>query len=146
MPFHLNSAMVVEDDESLREMVTFMLYRMNFRYVIPAENGDVAWSHLKRFRVDLILSDWNMEPTNGLELLQRIHDHPVISCPRFILMSANISEDYWRKALEAGATDFLTKPFSWPQLQEIVNLACSEPPRAPSNVVPFPTRARYSNG
>lgn len=139
------NALVVEDDESLREMVTLMLKRMKFKSVVAAENGEIAWSYLKNFKFDLVLSDWNMEPTDGLELLQRVDAHPVITCPRFLLMSANISEDYWRKALQAGATDFLTKPFSWPQLQETVRLAFEAPPRMRSNVVQFPVQARCSN-
>jgi CheY-like chemotaxis protein len=146
MPFRLMNAMVVEDDASLREMVTFMLRRMNFRNVVSAENGELAWAYLTVMKFDFILSDWNMEPLNGLELIQRIHEHPVISCPRFVLMSANISEDYWRRALEAGATDFLMKPFSWPQLQDILQIAFSTGPRAPSNVINFTPRARLSNG
>jgi DNA-binding response OmpR family regulator len=115
-------ALVVEDDSSFREVVAFMLRRMGFRRVVMASDVEMAWEFLTRSRVDIVVSDWNMEPTMGIDLLRSVRaDHSLARLP-FVLMTANLSLDYWHMALEAGASDFLCKPFNLRQLQDTVTM------------------------
>jgi len=116
-------ALVVEDDSSFREVVAFMLRRMGFKRVVMASDVEMAWEFLTRTQFDIVLSDWNMEPTMGIDLLRSVRADYVLAKMPFVLMTANLSLDYWHMAIEAGASDFLCKPFNLRQLQETVMMA-----------------------
>ncbi len=138
MSFYSKFAMVVEDDPCFRAVAELMLRRINFKSVAAAENGEQAWAHLNLVRFDFILSDWNMESMDGLELLRCVRANPHLSKIPVVLMSADLSLNSWRKAIDAGATDFLLKPFTWEQLRETVRIAFSTPSADQANVIKFP--------
>ncbi|MGO9772371.1 MAG: response regulator [Roseiarcus sp.] len=138
MSFSSKFAMVVEDDPSFRAVAELMLRRLNFKSVVAEENGEQAWAHLNLVRFDFILSDWNMEPMDGLKLLRCIRANRHLSKIPVVLMSADLSLNSWREAIDAGATAFLLKPFTWQQLRETVQLALSTPFADRANVIQFP--------
>ena len=138
MSFSSKFAMVVEDDPCFRAIAELMLQRMDFKSVVAEENGEHALAHLNLVRFDFILSDWNMEPIDGLNLLHRVRADPHLSKIPVVLMSADLSLNSWREAIDAGATDFLLKPFTWQQLRETVQIALSTPFADRTNVVHFP--------
>jgi len=140
MSFSSKFAMVVEDDPCFRAIAELMLQRMNFKGVVAEEDGEQAWAHLNLARFDFILSDWNMEPMDGLKLLHRVRANPHLSKIPVVLMSADLSLNSWRKAIDAGATDFLVKPFSWEQLHETVRIAFSTPCADQANIINFRSR------
>lgn len=141
--FSQKSALVVDDDSVLRDTISFMLRRMGFQSVEIAGDVDSAFAVLQKRDFDLLITDWNMDPLNGLDLLtmvradQRLKEMPVV------MMTANMSEDYWVQAIRAGATDFLQKPFALNSLKETVALALeldistNEQNAATHNVVPM---------
>jgi two-component system chemotaxis response regulator CheY len=120
--FSLKSALVVEDDRVLRDTVSFMLRRMGFQHVDTAGDVESAFALLHKRDVDVVISDWNMDPLNGLDLLAMIRAHGRLASVPVIMMSANMSEDYWVQAIKAGATDFLQKPFALKALHDTVTL------------------------
>ena len=138
MSFSSKFAMVVEDDSSFRAVAELMLRRINFKSVVAEEDGEQAWAHPNLVRFDFILSDWNMEPMDGLKLLHRVRANPHLSKIPVVLMSADLSLNSWREAIAAGATDFLLKPFTWQQLRETVQIALSTPFADRANVIQFP--------
>ena len=140
MSFSSKFAMVVEDDPSFRAVAELMLQRMNFKSVVAEEDGERAWVHPNFMRFDFILSDWNMEPMDGLKLLRCVRANRHLSKIPFVLMSADLSLNSWREAIDAGATDFLVKPFSWEQLHETVGIAFSAPCADQANVIKFRSR------
>jgi two-component system chemotaxis response regulator CheY len=113
-------ALVVEDDSSFLEVVAFMLRRMGFKRVVMASDVEMAWEFLTRNRVDIVVSDWNMEPAMGIDLLRSVRADYALAKMPFVLMTANLSLDYWHMAIEAGASDFLCKPFNLRQLQDTI--------------------------
>lgn len=137
MSIFSKSAMVVEDDPSFRAVAEMMLRRMSFKTVVAAEDGELAWAHLNLVRFDFILSDWNMEPMDGLELLRLIRANPPLSKIPVVLMSADLSLASWRVAIDAGATDFLLKPFTSRQLHETVEIAFGASSSDEANVIKF---------
>jgi CheY-like chemotaxis protein len=138
----LGSALVVEDDPMFLEGACLMLRLLGFSRVQPAADAETALEHLGAARFDLVLSDWNMEPMSGLELLVRVRATPRIARTPFVLMTANLSNEYWVRALEAGATDFLYKPFSREALRDTVTLAMDCSPVRPANVMRLRFRQR----
>ena len=134
----LITAMVVEDDANFRGMTAFMLRRMGFRSVAAVEDAESAWTGLNFVRFDFILCDLGLGPMDGLELLRRVRASAVMADAVFMLMSANLSEEIWREAIKAGATEFLVKPFSWAELRDAVEVALRAPAAMGPNVVRFP--------
>ncbi len=114
------SALAVEDDPEFLSILELMLGRCGFRYTVTAPDGFAAREYLKDRRFDLIISDWNMELMDGIELLIRVRKDPYTAKIPFILMTASLAEAPWRGAIQYGATEFLLKPFT---LQEL-NSAC----------------------
>jgi two-component system chemotaxis response regulator CheY len=137
MSFSSKHAMVVEDAPSFRAVAALMLRRINFKSVVAEEDGEQAWAHLNLLRFDFILSDWHMEPMDGLKLLRCVRANRHLSKIPVVLMSADLTLNSWREAIDAGATDFLIKPFTLEQLHETVRIAFSTPPADQANVVKF---------
>jgi len=81
------------------------------------------------------LSDWHMEPMDGLKFVRCVRANRHLSKIPVVLMSADLTLSSWRDAIDAGATDFLLKPFTWEQLHETVRIAFSTPPADQPNVV-----------
>lgn len=103
--------------------MAFMLRRMGFKRVAMASDVEMAWDILTKSRVDIIISDWNMEPAMGIDLLRSVRADRTLAKKPFVMMTANMSLDYWHTAISAGASDFLCKPFNLKQLQDTVTLA-----------------------
>ena len=81
-----------------------------------------ALERLGAWRFDVIVSDWNMEPMDGVELLRRVRKNPATAHTPFILITASLSETAWRNAIEYGATDFLLKPLSLNSLRSACDI------------------------
>jgi two-component system chemotaxis response regulator CheY len=128
----------VHRNEGNMPLAELMLRRINFKNVVAEEDGEQAWAHLNLVRYDFILSDWNMEPMDGLELLRCVRANRHLSKIPVVLMSADLSLNSWREAIDAGATDFLLKPFTLEQLRETVQIALSTPSADRANVIQFP--------
>lgn len=77
---------------------------------------------------DVVISDWNMEPADGYQLLKMVRRSRRLALLGFIMMTANTSERYPRLAIEAGATFFLAKPFRMASLKAALDATLSEMP------------------
>ncbi|MDB5597791.1 MAG: chemotaxis protein CheY [Hyphomicrobiales bacterium] len=120
--FSTLSVLLVEDDHAFLETAKLMLSRIGFGRIEAVSDAESARERLALMRYDLILSDWNMEPTSGFDLLVYVRgEHRLVPTP-FILMTANLSEEYWVAALDAGASDFLRKPFSFAALRDSIGI------------------------
>ena len=119
----LLSVVVVDDDSSFLDAMKAMLKRIGFQNIYAYDNVEDAWTHIQQDAPSLIISDWNMDPINGYEflLMMKCEEHSR-NIP-FIMNTANMSEDYWVKAIGAGADDFLVKPFSYSDLKETIEIA-----------------------
>jgi len=119
----LLSVVVVDDDSSFLDAMKAMLKRIGFQNIYAYDNVEDAWTHIQQDAPSLIISDWNMDPINGYEflLMMKFEEHSR-NIP-FIMNTANMSEDYWVKAIGAGADDFLVKPFSYSDLKETIEIA-----------------------
>lgn len=137
-------ALVVDDDRSFLQSMRMMLRVGGFEQTEGAGDVEQGLAFLEQRPVDIIVSDWNMDPYDGLHFLKQVRANPATRTTPFILVTASLSEDAWRRAIELGATDFLIKPFSIDQLHESVDLclALSERRVAMENVVHFPMRRR----
>ena len=117
------SVVVVDDDRNFLDAMKAMLKRVGFTSIHAYDNVEDAWTHIQQDTPNLIISDWNMDPINGYEflLMMKFEEHSR-NIP-FIMNTANMSEEYWVKAIGAGADDFLVKPFSFADLKETIEIA-----------------------
>lgn len=116
------SVLLVEDDPAFIEVAKLMLSRIGFGSIDAVSDPETARERLATLRYDLILSDWDMQPSSGLDLLIHVRQERKLVPMPFILMTANLSEDYWLAALQAGASDFLRKPFSFSALRDSIQI------------------------
>lgn len=103
--------LIIEDEPAIQELLTVNLQRNGY-ICTAASNGHEAIDHIKQALPDLILLDWMLPDVSGLDLARKIrrdsrtHDIPLI------MLTARSSEQDTVDGLEAGADDYVTKPFS----------------------------------
>jgi len=107
--------LVVEDDKAIRDMLTMFLTSNNYE-VEAAEDGKQALDYLHKSTPDLLLLDWMLPDTDGVDLIPRIRDLPVHKDLPVLMLTARAEEADKIKGLDVGADDYMTKPVS---LQEL---------------------------
>ena len=108
--------LAVEDDAVSRAVLRKALRRLEHD-VVEAGDGEEAWEKLQAEPVRVVVSDWMMPRTDGLDLCRRIRARPGKDYIYFILLtSRDATEENQRAAADAGVDDFLTKPLDLPEL------------------------------
>jgi two-component system, OmpR family, KDP operon response regulator KdpE len=104
--------LIVDDEPQIRRILRTTLIGAGYE-VDDARTGDEAFEKVSRFRPDLILLDINMPGMNGLELCRELRANVEVA---IIMLTVRNEEADKIAALDAGADDFVTKPFSTPEL------------------------------
>ncbi|MFT3905534.1 MAG: phosphate regulon transcriptional regulator PhoB [Steroidobacteraceae bacterium] len=112
--------LIVEDEQPIREMVAFGLKRAGFT-VREAEDSRGARAQLADRRPDLVLIDWMLPDTSGLELTRSLKREAATRDLPVIMLTARSEESDKVAGLEGGADDYMTKPFSPRELVARVN-------------------------
>lgn len=109
--------LVVDDASFIRDMVKKQLReRIPGAEVYDAVDGNRAVAQLKKQRVDVILSDWEMPGMSGEEFLQWVRAQDEFSATPFIMVTSRGDRDHVMQAVKAGVSDYITKPFSSDEL------------------------------
>ena len=103
--------LLVEDDRALAELVKFHFQREGFT-VTSTPVGDEALILIEEVRPDLVILDWMIEGTSGIEVCRQLRRKPGTANLPIIMLTARGEEDDRVRGLETGADDFITKPFS----------------------------------
>ncbi len=112
--------LLVDDDPAMLTLLSKYLARAEYE-VLTARDGQSALQLLHREGPPIVLSDWSMPGMNGLELCQAIRASEAIGFVYLIMLTANSDKDRVVEALEAGANDFLAKPFHHQELLARLN-------------------------
>lgn len=105
------SVLIVDDEAPIREMIAVALEMAGY-HCREARNAREAYSSIVDNRPDLILLDWMLPETSGIELVRRLkRDDITVDIP-IVMLTAKSEEDNKIQGLEVGADDFITKPFS----------------------------------
>jgi two-component system, OmpR family, phosphate regulon response regulator PhoB len=107
--------LIVEDEPSIREMVRFALERAEFR-VAEAGDAQAARVQIADAHPDLILMDWMLPGVSGVELARELKGAPLTKDIPIIMVTARTEEEDRVRGLNIGCDDYLTKPFSFPEL------------------------------
>ncbi|WP_418603997.1 hybrid sensor histidine kinase/response regulator transcription factor [Hwangdonia sp.] len=101
--------LIVEDDKNVRQYIESIL-KSNYK-ILKAANGKIGIKKALETIPDIIISDIMMPITNGIELCKTLKNNMLTSHIPIILLTAKVGEENELKGLEAGADDFITKPF-----------------------------------
>ncbi len=104
--------LIVDDYKTTVRIVSNLLRQIGFENLDEASNGEEALKKLESQPYGLVLSDWNMEPMSGYELLTRIRSHPDIRDTPFVMITAETRPENILAAKSAGADNYIIKPFT----------------------------------
>ena len=110
--------LIVDDHVITRKIIRKMLAEIGLENVDEAPDGQAAIHLLEELTYALIISDWNMVPMDGLAFLRHVRNSPRWNRTPFIMATALSAVKFACVARDAGATQFLTKPFTTKILAE----------------------------
>ena len=110
--------LVVDDFATMRRIVKNILNQIGFKNIIEADDGSSALEVLKKDKVDLIMSDWNMPKVTGLELLKAIRSDESMKDMPFLMVTAEGLKDSVVQTVQAGVSDYIVKPFTADTVKE----------------------------
>ncbi len=104
--------LIVDDYKTMLRIVRNLLKQLGFDNVDEAMDGSGALTKLRERSYGLIISDWNMEPMTGLDLLKEVRADEKIKATPFIMVTAESKTDNVVAAKKAGVNNYIVKPFN----------------------------------
>ena len=109
--------LVVDDYQTMMRILRNLLKQIGFKDVDDASDGTAALAKLKEKQYGLVISDWNMEPMTGYELLQHVRADDKLNALPFIMVTAEAKTENVIAAKKAGVNNYIVKPFNAQTLQ-----------------------------
>ena len=104
--------LVVDDYKTMIRIIRNLLKQLGFDDVDEATDGTEALAKMKARKYGLVISDWNMEPMTGYELLKEVRSDPGLSRTPFIMVTAESKTENVIAAKKAGVNNYIVKPFN----------------------------------
>jgi two-component system chemotaxis response regulator CheY len=122
MAFDLSMPILVVDDyNTMIRIIRNLLKQLGFENVDDASDGSAALAKMQTRKYGLVISDWNMEPMTGLQLLKEVRaDNKLAKLP-FIMVTAESKTENVVAAKEAGVNNYIVKPFTPQILKEKID-------------------------
>ena len=119
MPFDRSmNVLIVDDYKTMLRIIRNLLKQIDFNNVEEASDGTEALTKLRAGSFGLVISDWNMEPMTGLQLLQEVRTDPWLKSTPFIMITAESKTENVVAAKKAGVSNYIIKPFNAETLRE----------------------------
>ena len=116
------NALVIDDSSTMRLILTRFLVKMGFQ-VVEATNGREALKRLREMgRADLVLVDWNMPEMNGVDFVRSVRADRSFDDLPLVMVTTNTELEHVAEALEAGANEYVMKPFTMDVIREKLGL------------------------
>lgn len=127
--FSKNTVLVVDDDRNMKILLLNILKTLKVRECVTADDGKQGLEVFQRSHPDVVLTDWDMGDHDGLTLTKAIRedDRKNKTLTPVILCSGNTSLGLVKKALDAGVTEYLCKPFSISDIGKRIQYTLSKP-------------------
>ncbi|GGH11693.1 response regulator [Alsobacter metallidurans] len=116
--------LVVDDYQTMIRIIRNLLKQLGFEDVDDATDGVQAMAKLKQRRYGLVISDWNMEPMTGFELLKTVRADDGLKDTPFIMVTAESKTDNVIAAKKAGVSSYIVKPFNAQTLKAKIDAVC----------------------
>ena len=119
MPLDLKiNILVVDDFATMRRTVKNVLVHMGFASIDEAADGGAAFQMMQHKTYGLVISDWNMQPVSGIELVMSVRADGALAATPFIMVSSESAPDNLALARSAGVSDYVVKPFTADTLKQ----------------------------
>jgi len=113
MAFDLSMPILVVDDyNTMIRIIRNLLKQIGFENVDDASDGSAALAKMQGKKYGLVISDWNMEPMTGYDLLREVRASPELSQTPFIMITAESKTENVIAAKKAGVSNYIVKPFN----------------------------------
>jgi two-component system chemotaxis response regulator CheY len=113
--------LIVDDYKTMLKIVRTLLKQLGFGNVDEATDGGAALRKIRNKNYGLVISDWNMEPMSGLQLLKEVRLDAKLKNVPFIMITAESKTEYVIAAKEAGVNGYIVKPFTAATLKSKIN-------------------------
>jgi two-component system chemotaxis response regulator CheY len=110
--------LVVDDYNTMVRIIRNLLKQLGFENVDEASDGSAALAKMKAKKYALVISDWNMEPMTGFELLQQVRADAGLKPTPFIMVTAESKTENVIAAKKAGVNNYIVKPFNAATLKQ----------------------------
>ncbi len=106
------NVLIVDDYQTMLRILRNLLRQLNFKNIDEASDGSEALSKLRGKNFGLVISDWNMEPMTGIQLLREVRADEKLKHIPFIMITAESKSENVIAAKEAGVSNYIVKPFN----------------------------------
>ena len=104
--------LIVDDYKTMLRIIRNLLNQLSFQNVQEAADGVAALDKLRDGSFGLVISDWNMEPMTGLQLLREVRADDRLKSLPFVMITAESKTENVVAAKEAGVSNYIVKPFN----------------------------------
>jgi two-component system chemotaxis response regulator CheY len=118
--------LVVDDYKTMIRIIRNLLKQLGFANVDEAGDGTAALELMRKKRYGLVISDWNMEPMTGFELLREVRADDHLSRTPFIMVTAESKTENVIAAKKAGVNNYIVKPFNAATLKAKIDAVFGE--------------------
>jgi len=122
MPVDMNmNVLIVDDYKTMLRIIENLLKQLGFKNVHQATDGSAALKLLRETPMGLVISDWNMQPMTGLQLLKEVRADDRLKPTPFIMITAESKTENVVAAKEAGVNNYIVKPFNAETLKQKIS-------------------------
>ena len=118
--------LIVDDYNTMIRIVRNLLRQLGFEQIDDANDGSSALAKMRSRQYGLVISDWNMEPMTGYDLLQVVRNDPELAGTPFIMVTAESKTQNVIAAKKAGVSNYIVKPFNAQTLKSKIDAVFSE--------------------
>ncbi len=123
------NVLVVDDYQTMIRIIKNLLKQLGFNNIDEATDGTAAYELISHKKYGLVISDWNMEPMSGLDLLKKVrataNDENISKVP-FIMVTAESKTENVIAAKQAGVNNYIVKPFNAETLKTKISAVIGE--------------------
>lgn len=125
--------LIVDDYNTMIRIIRNLLKQLGFVGIDDASDGTAALAKLREHKYGLVISDWNMEPMTGYDLLQQVRSDAELSQVPFIMVTAESKTENVIAAKKAGVSNYIVKPFNAQTLKSKIEAVFPDEQPAESN-------------
>ncbi|MBV6656746.1 MAG: response regulator [Devosiaceae bacterium] len=118
--------LVVDDYKTMVRIIRNLLKQLGFSDIDDAKDGEEALEKMKVRKYGLVISDWNMEPMTGYELLKSVRSDDGLQRTPFIMVTAESKTENVIAAKKAGVNNYIVKPFNAATLKSKIDAVFGE--------------------
>jgi two-component system chemotaxis response regulator CheY len=116
--------LIVDDYKTMLRIIRNLLKQLGFENVDDASDGNAAIAKMRDKKYGLVISDWNMEPMTGYELLRHVRADENLRTTPFIMVTAESKTENVIAAKKAGVNNYIVKPFNAQTLKTKIEAVC----------------------